>query len=160
MTEIESRLKRLERQNRRLRWVLGLTAAACAGAFAGLPRMDAFAQAQPRTISAERFELRRANGSIAGVFGTTPAGGLNLVLLDAQGRARATIGLDPGGNPGLVLLSPAGKQRMTLADTSQGPAMILFDGAENIRWAASVESNGLPQLEFRNAQGATTWKPQ
>jgi hypothetical protein len=160
-TEIGSltaRIGRIEAQNRRLRWALGVIVALGAVGIVGFSHIDAVSQS--RTLAAERFELRRADGSLAGVFGTSAAGAVNLVLFDKQNRARATIGVSAEGSPAVVLISAGGRQSVTLADSPNGPAALLFDRSENVRWAASVEANGQPGLELRDARGAVTWKAQ
>lgn len=163
MSEIETqslsaRIARIERQNRRLRWVLGVVVAASAAAIIGLPRIDAVSQS--RTVAAERFELRRPDGSLAGVFGVAASSAVTLALLDRQKRVRATIGVNELGNPGVVLISPSGQQRVTLADTPNGPAILLFDSGAKARWTAVVTAGGQPALQFLDAQGAVTWKAQ
>lgn len=155
---LSARMERIERQNRRLRWALGGLVVISAAGGVSLSGFDVVSQG--RTVSAERFELRRANGTLAGVFGTTATGAVSLVLIDGQKRVRATIGVNDQNNPAIVLISPGGQQRVTLADSPSGSAMILFDDAAKARWTATVSANGQPALQLYDAQGAVTWKAQ
>lgn len=84
--DLIARIDRIEQQNRRLRWtVAGLALIGAMGAIA-FPAIDAASQG--RTLEAERFVLRRADGSLAGALSTNQAGAVNLVLFDKQNRAR------------------------------------------------------------------------
>lgn len=156
--ELAARIARTERQNRSLRRCIAGLAVFGTAVAAALPALDAVSQG--RTIEAQRFVLRRADGSTAGAFGTNEAGAVNLVVIDRQNRARATLGVNAEGNPALVLISPSGRQRVTLADSPSGSAILIFDGDGKARLAASVDTQGRPTIEYRDAQGKTVWKQE
>jgi hypothetical protein len=101
LADLETRLGKLERQNRRLRH-LGLLFLLIAGAgflLAQAPRKSPTAAAPPGTpagsydtLAVHRLELRDEAGKLRGLWETTDEGS-SLGLCDAAGKPRAALGV-------------------------------------------------------------------
>jgi hypothetical protein len=105
---IDRRLTALERENRRLKWLIfgGVLAAVGAGLGAQVPATT--------TVQAERFVLVDQQDRTRALLETTaPIVGARtpqLTLFDAAGRTRVRLGLGPRG-PVLEVADEAGKIR-------------------------------------------------
>jgi hypothetical protein len=170
--EVQHRLDRLERQNRRLERAL-LVAMAAVGAlvFLGLTgpqKGDASAQ----TVEAQKIILRDSRGRIRASLGASEAGG-ELVLYDADGDARVQLftesdgsGLkffDHAGKPraglaegskvaGLAFYNPEGKEQAEVAVDVDGPIVALSDKQESRRAVLRLEAEE-PALTLYDADG-------
>lgn len=118
---IEERLSRLERQNKWLRRLLLAALAIAAGGalLAAGSRVHADSPAWQRTVEAEKFVLRGADGKMhaeLSVADNVP----RLALFDAAGKQRATLVVGSEG-PALTLYDTSGMQRAKLAVDSEGP---------------------------------------
>ncbi len=149
--ELEARLARLERENRRLRWavVATLAVAGLVGASQVLPTAPVVAQQEPQTIVAERFLLRDpVTGAIRGSFGIERPSDTTVLQLDG-----------PGENP------PRGGQRslanvtgVTLSAERQGAGITVTkadpDGISSSEAWLGVTPERQGQLILRDARGA------
>jgi len=145
LTAVVARLEKVERQNRRLRGAgIAVLVLAAAGLLMGqaLPRQ--------RTVEAEEFLLRDANGRIRAslsVFDGDPG----LSLIDQAGKLRAGLSL-VDGDPLLNLKDEAGKSRASLSVFDGTPGLEFRDQAGKPRaklWAV----DGWPSLSFRDHAG-------
>ncbi len=116
---LETRVKQLERQNRRFKQ-LGAVAIVLAGVAVA---MGQEAPKKPKTIEAEKF-----------------------VVVDGRGKHRATLGME-GGNPTLVLADLAGKPLMTFRTRNGKSAMYIFDANGTPRVELALAKRG-PVLNF------------
>jgi hypothetical protein len=148
MTEIDLasfrlRLDALERQNRRLRRVLG---AASVAVFA-VVAVGATAPA-PRVIEAEQVLIRDANGRTRAILGLDPAShSAGLAVLGASGARRIGVGVKSDGTAGIALSDERGELRAGLATTPAGKASVsLSDETGSIRAGLGVVEDGTPRL--------------
>ncbi len=149
LADLEARLAKLERQNRRLKR-LGLLFLLIAGAgflLAQAPRKPPSAApgaATPAaaydTLVVHRLELRDKAGKLRGVWsGSDEAPGL--ALYDPAGETRALLSLSVHG-PSFSLWDAAGKPRAELTVTTRGPDLLLSDAAGKTRAALNVTPRG------------------
>jgi hypothetical protein len=137
LADLEARLEKLERQNRRLKRV-GLLFLLIAGAgflLAQVPRKPARAAPVPAaraatydTLVVHRLELRDEAGKLRGVWNTTDED--------------ATFWLN----------DTAGKPRALLVVSAYGPSLQLYDAAEKTRAALNVVAD-VPGLWLADAAG-------
>jgi hypothetical protein len=145
LAEVEIRLAKLERQNRRLKR-LGLLFLLIAGSgffLAQAPRKPPSAAPAPATPAAtydtlvvHRLELRDRAGKLRGLW-SVKDGVPGLVLYDTAGNPRASLAVTADG-PNLSLFDTAGKSRAQLAVTAAGPALRLADTAEKVRVGLAI----------------------
>jgi hypothetical protein len=138
LAELEARLEKLERQNRRLRHV-GLLFLLIAGAGFLLAQASckrpgaapgaAMPAASYDTLVVHRLELRDNAGKLRGFWEATDEGA-DLVLCDAAEKPRAELGV-AADSPVLALFDAAGKLRAWLNVTALGPRLALYDAAGN-----------------------------
>jgi hypothetical protein len=159
VADLETRLAKLERQNRRLKR-LGLLFLLIAGSgfsLAQVPRKALSAVPGPAaptatydTLVVHRLELRDKAGKLHGFWEATDEGPA-LWLYDTAGKPRAGLTVDADG-PDLWLSDAAGKTRAQLAVMADGSGLALYDTAGNTR-AGLTESPGGSTLGFYDAAG-------
>lgn len=143
-TSIEDRLARLERQNQRLRiLMLALIVIAAGGMLLSSVRpVRAQAPAWKRTVEAEGFVLRDANGRVRAVLDMS-AGWPGLVLFDSSGRP--VIGLEgtPVGQE--ISLGTPGGEEAILGVTKGGAGLTFSDRPfhPNVKLEGSADSSSL-----------------
>jgi hypothetical protein len=147
LAELEIRLAKLERQNRRLKR-LGLLFLLIAGSgflLAQAPRKPSAAAAPPATpapsydtLVVHRLELRDKAGMLRGLW-TLDDLGPALELYDAAGKPGARLSVDAIGAD-LRLYSRAGEPRATLSAIGLGSALWLSGTAEFPRAALGDSS--------------------
>ncbi|HXE00191.1 MAG TPA: hypothetical protein VN646_26785 [Candidatus Acidoferrum sp.] len=135
MGNVQQRLARLERSNRRWRRVTLLVA--CAGALLLATFPQAPSLAQPRVVAAQRFVLLSPGGQAQGATLDFTARGPELVLFDPGGRPRLRVGVEEAG-PGLHLLDARGAARASLALFEGEPGFVLYDGGLKVRAVISM----------------------
>jgi hypothetical protein len=159
LAELEARLEKLERQNRRLKR-LGLLFLLIAGSgflLAQVPRKPTRAAPAPATPAAtydtlvvHRLELRDSAGKLQGVWNATDEGA-DLVLCDAAEKPRAALAVLADG-PDLILSDAAGKPRAGLTVGAVGPVLAMFDAAGKLRAGLNVTALG-PGLALYDTAG-------
>lgn len=159
LADLEARLAKLERQNRRLKR-LGLLFLLIAGSgflLAQAPRKPLSAAPVPATPAASydtlvvhRLELRDKAGTLGGLW-TADLIGPRLELYDTAGEMRVWLSVTPGG-PVLDLSDTARKTRARLSVTADGPDLRLYDAAEKRRAGLSVGDAG-PALGLYDTAG-------
>ncbi|HEY7675583.1 MAG TPA: hypothetical protein VIG69_00825 [Candidatus Methylomirabilis sp.] len=143
---LRERLARLERENRRVRRTGAVV-------LAGLAAVVLLGQAAPgnvgRTVEAEQFVLRSADGKVRAVLHTRADGSPHLDFRDAAGNARASLGMlgdvaglsltEAAGNGGVILHTQAdGRPSLTFTDRNGGRRMTLFlthDGSSTLAFS-------------------------
>jgi hypothetical protein len=159
LADLEARLVKLERQDRRLKR-LGLLFLLIAGSgfllaqAARKPARAAPAPATPAvtydTLVVHRLELRDKAGKLRGLW-EVEDDIARLCLYDTTGKGRAVLaGIDDA--PGLALYDAAGKQRAGLTVFGEGPALKLYDAARQRRASLRVDAEG-PALLFSDTAG-------
>jgi hypothetical protein len=159
LAELEARLAKLERQNRRWKH-LGLLLLLIAGSgflLAQAPRKPARAGPAPATPAASydtlvvhRVELRDKAGKLRGVW-TVDDSGSGLALYDTAGKSRVFLGVDAEG-PALAFYDTAGKGRALLSATAEGSILNLSDATGKPRAALAVFADA-PGLLLYDAAG-------
>jgi hypothetical protein len=125
---IEQRLRKLERQNRRLK-LSGIAGLLIVGTFVVMGQ--ASWQGMPAAVKAR-----------------------SLVLVDANGATRARLFMSTiAGGPELDLYDENGKSRVMLAETANGPALVFFDEKQSskviLNWSPFVG----PELDLFGTGG-------
>ena len=168
---LEKRLVKLERQNRRVKWmgilfIVLAVAVVCMG------------QTRPknRLIEGEKFVLKDISGTRRaelvmepggpglvlydadqnriGRFGGTGEGhGAGLSLQGARGESKVTL-ISLADGPHLLMFDARGKFRGEMAATVKGPYLFLYDDTEKVRAALAVEGDA-PKLQVSDKEGYT-----
>ena len=150
---LSERVDRLERQNRRLRWLL-----------LGLPVVALLigAQAQQavwkgKTVVAEEFILNDPNGKMRATL-MLQKDAPHLFLLDSDGRVRVNLAADSEGNgPALFLVNKEKVVATLRSYKDQGPLFGLFaDDEKPILTAGRAPQNGVGYVDFFDGKG--NWK--
>jgi hypothetical protein len=142
--DLAQRVEKLEKANRRLKLagVLALTLVGC---------LLLLGVASPkRTVSAQEFILRDANGKVQAVLGMRENDPM-LGFSDANGKVRLMLTLSEG-MPGLGFLDANGKARALLGVSAVGPKLVFRDANGQTRAALGMSAEG-PKLVFRDANG-------
>jgi len=170
LAAVVARLEQVERDNRRLRRVgVMLVLIVASGLLMG--------QAVPprRTVEAERFLVRNAQGKIRAELGIFEKGVTRLRLLDTDGNARAILAVtdeglpalafvdrgqarllvaaDQDGTAGITLYDQAGKMWVALTTLSQRAGLLVFDQAEKRRVLLGAYRDGSPEAELTDQTG-------
>lgn len=174
---VNERLARIERENRRMKMVGALMLALIAGVFL-------LAQTTPptvqETVMAKSFTLVDGSGNIRAALAVKDDGSAGLRYYDLEGKPRAffDIGADGSpylgffkdgkpratfstladGTPGLWVYDKDGEGRAFLCTNEDGsPGLSLFDKDGKVRGAFGVLADGTPTLAFFDKDGKTTW---
>ncbi|MGH9737532.1 MAG: hypothetical protein ACRD4X_02985 [Candidatus Acidiferrales bacterium] len=118
---IEDRLSQLERQNKRLRWLIVAALAVACGSIV-LPGVSSLRAEQPlerQTVKAAKFMLLGPGGQTRATLGFSGAVP-QLVFYDGSGKKRASLAIDASG-PQFTLYDAGGMQRAKLAEDTEGP---------------------------------------
>lgn len=159
--ELIKRVARLERQqytldraNRHLR----LTTAVLM-LFIGAGFLMGQASTSPsRSMEAQQFVLRGADGTVRGVMGISDDGSVGINLNDVKGQSRITLDVAANGSPGLDFYDQSGKLRATLALASEGtPGLGLYDPSGRLRTSLDVPAHETPGLAFYHRDGRPAW---
>jgi len=149
------RLSRLEKQNRRLKWMGVIALAAVSAIF-----LTGQAAPAPRTVEAEKFVLKDSQGNVRGWMSTIGKGSeLTLGNVNAQPMMRLVVSTDSSdlhlfggpksglnlsidsGNPDISLVAPQGNGQARIAFGEHGPSFTLQDaeGFSTIVGVATTE---------------------
>ena len=121
MTDFESRIVRLERENRLFKLIGGAALCVTAvllltGQSSSRPKILSADTVKARVVEAEGFFVKGGDGKTNGEFALTSSG-LNLGLFDEHGIERAGLAVDPGtGRPSIGLYSKGGRARVVIED--------------------------------------------
>ena len=157
-TAVVGRLEKLEKQNRRLKQV-GAVALVLAVALLLMGQVwqtqavNAQAPAT-RTVEANEFVLKDANGKVRGRWSMTALGPA-FALLDGKGRRRAELYV-LADVPRLTLFDGNEKRRAVLGLVADSPRLALFDGNGNLQAELDRTSLELSDEEgFKTTIGST-----
>ncbi len=176
LAELQQRLDRLERGNRR--WKRVAAFALPASLFTVLIGL-----ALPiRAVEPGRVTVMDSSGRLRAAVGVLPDGSPFLGLYDEHGVSRLNLGLVDGA-PHLIFADPSGKSKIALAASDDGSlllgfrgagekllragiaarpdgssALILYDSGGRARLGLTVEADGTPGLRVMASNGNVIWK--
>ena len=120
---INARFEAIERENRRLKWLLGCVALGTMVVAA--ERTSLIRQGGP--IEADRFAIRDKSGTVRASLGLAYDGAPELLLFDAKGRE--SVGLrSTNHNAAQLSFQERGKQRVSLWASGEGSAALELSG--------------------------------
>ncbi len=146
--DLECRITRIERENRRLR-LLGLVLLATA--LSACVALNATPGTQ--TLTAERLLIVDANGETVIELGAVE-GGYGLQLRDGDGRVRVSLH-DNAEETGLFVRDQAGDSRVGMAHFAHGGSGFALHG-EGLRGAAVLYYKKKGALSFYSEDGEVT----
>lgn len=129
LTALVGRIERLERGNRRYRWMLGV--AIVLGLIIGpVVAVNAGDEGTTRfdTVSVKRLAVMDGNNRVRALMGTKDDGKSYLSLFDVNNKVRASLAVTKTNNPMLSLYDENQKVRATMTYMEgKGSHVILFD---------------------------------
>ena len=128
--DLEQRLARLERGNRRMKRI-GTLVLLAAGVvlLSGQAKGKALPDLEVRSLT-----LKDTDGKARARMDAIADGTVGLVLLDKDGKARAELTVDTDGAPGLALFDKTGTMRTWLSMEADGlPSLFFYDKDEEVR---------------------------
>jgi hypothetical protein len=136
LCKIQSRLEKLERENRRVKRI-GALAALIGGSLLLMGQAKT-----SRTVEAESFVLKDPQGGLRATLDMWH-GSPMFRLYDTSGVARAWLWLAGNGEPGLTFYDAAGNPMVTLAATKDGASLWLNQGApKTLTMMDSIKQKG------------------
>lgn len=147
-SDLEARLDRLERQNRRLRLaVLSVVILAGATLLMGQARKGS------RTLEAEAFVLRDLHGKVRGSFKLEPGGRVALDLLASNGKPRARLALVHGDYPRFELFDKHDRRRAALTSyPSDFHGLSLYGKGNKPRMSIYLDAHDVPRLSMMDSK--------
>jgi hypothetical protein len=146
-TDIEIRVRRLERANRIL--ILVVLAAAFVLVTGATSQGD-----DDDTIRSQRFELVDVDGSVRAVFRTDADGSTGIFIRDPEGSLRLSLTHDPDQSA-LFIYDDEGTVRIGVAQFSHGGGGVALHGARS-KGAAVLYHKETGSLSFYDKDGNTT----
>ena len=115
-------------QSRWPRYALMLSIFFWMGHFAGAVQKEQ-QLLKARAIIAEKYELRKADGTLAATLATSAKQQAALSFFDPKGTKRLSVGINNDGSPEILLMGTNGRLRlgMTLDFGKDGPEIVLCD---------------------------------
>lgn len=149
-SELAERLKKIERDNRRLK-AFGLVTLILAVALGGISYA---VQPVSENITAHGFEVVDSSGKRRIVMRVLPSGEPGIWLSDAQGNTRVEIGPLPWGQPGIWLTDAQGKSRVEIGAVPWGePSISLSDAQGKSRVDIITSEPRGPSIRLIDRQG-------
>ncbi len=151
------RVERLERENRNLKSGLLFGLVVVLGIF-----LIGGTGAGKKTVEAETYVVKDAQGKVQARFGVTVDGGPALTFFDRKGNPRlfmGSLGLGNHYDLGLALYDDKGKPRLTfgiLEGQFSGLAVSGQDGLEQV--TMRVGWKGTPSVIVSDKRGKEVWK--
>ncbi len=133
--DLEQRLVRLERANRRMKRIGALVlmvaaAVVLSGAADGKDLPD---------LEVGSLTLKDKDGKTRALLGASADGAVGLLLTDKDGKTRAYLVVEANGSPVLALTDKDGKRRASLYVGVDGsPALVLYDKGRRTLFAATL----------------------
>ncbi len=150
MTEAElaERIKRLERDNRRIKR-LALAAFILVSALIFL-----YAERPvPQTLTARELDIRDSHGNLR-IMLDTKSNEPGITFYDAQGNPREVMYVGADGSPDIAFYDVQGKPRAMIRTDAEGsPDIAFFDSQGKPRAGMGVDANGSPEITLSDAQG-------
>jgi hypothetical protein len=149
---VDARLAKLERGNRRLKWLLGILIAV--SLFARMPILSG------NIVEAKRFVVKDDAGRTRAEFGMMDKNRIGIGLIGTDRKARLLIHLDVNQNPSICLTDANETPRFAIALDGEATFLSLLDGKEKIRVGMSVRPSGRGLIRILDAQGNATWEAE
>jgi len=180
IAELERHIENQNRQNRRMKWVVGVLGIALVvgiGWRSGMLSPNPAQGQNQRVVEAEEFRLVDESGELRAMLKLVE-GKPVLDFYDEKGVLRAVLGMVVEGLPGLGLYDENGKIRVGLGVGEAGPSIGIYDENEHTRNALYMQKDGQhlvlvdengavraflsvtqdgPSLGLRDATGKTLW---
>jgi len=157
---VEGRLKRLEKQSRRLKGGL------CAVALTGLSLLamgQGFPSVRFDTVLARKIQVIGDNGKVAVAIASSPALGGLIFVFNPDGGYLAAVGATDRGRGTVTTYSPQGRPLVEIGATPDGDGSILnrsSGGKELIRVTASADTgDGVVAAYDRAGNLRAMWPP-
>ena len=146
---LETRLARIETQNRR--WKNAFAAAALGG-LACFAFGAAGGRSRARLVEATEFRLVDEKGTVRASL-SVGRGGVAIAVNNGAGRTRASLAVGDDGAPHLDLIDRTDTVRGSIRLAADGsPEVALTDAAKHVRGRFRLDPDGSPRLEL--ADGA------
>jgi hypothetical protein len=140
---LAERVAQLEKQNRLFKR-MGLLLAVLLG---GVTLVAAQERGNLRTVEAERFLLKDANGRVRADLGIDKdKNSARLLLSDENEKVRLNVSVFPEG-PGIAMFDENGAIRYTVSQSVRGPSMVFNDENQKPRAMMRISKEG-PVLTF------------
>jgi hypothetical protein len=99
-----------------------------------------------KTVIAEKYELRGADGKTSAVLSREGTGQARLEFLDEKGGLRLAVGMWPGGTPGITMFDDKTNQRLSIGMNLKEKAtyLYLFDAQKNVAMSLTMHEEGGP----------------
>jgi hypothetical protein len=150
--DLESRLVKLERQNRRLMGLVGLLfmMMVVVIVWRSLPG--------EKKVVARSFEVHDAHGQTRAELGLAPDGGPWVRLNNPAGKARAMMYMPPREGPTVRLTDESGRNRATWSLGADGtPHLVMLGDDGRSRVVIEITPDNRAILVTRDAQLETLW---
>ncbi len=146
--ELEARVERLERENRRIRRGAFIALVVIAGLiFMGQTSEPGISN----VLRTRRLVIEDESGTMRLGLGVT-SGGSGLLMFDETGKRRLSL-LLVNGTPQMMMCDKGGTSRALLSADSAGPGLILCDEAGEARGAFVLPKSTGPGLALRDQKG-------
>ena len=145
---LSDRVNRLERENRRLKWVGAVILIAAAG----LSIWSARRETKNRSIEGERIILHDKKGKMLALLEGDKDGLPNLAFYGKEGRAQIKIGIDQVGGPNIDLQGVDEKGGVGMSVTTGGASSLVITepGGEYITLVAAGKPDHSAALDIGN----------
>lgn len=142
---VAERIERLERQNRRLTWLLvGLfplmALLGVMGFTSAEEQLQGMKNLQVRQLETERLVIRDANGFLRGWLGIAEDG-TRLVFYDTNGRQRAGFGMTQRNEPAMAIFDMNQQPRIVMGIADGWPGLVIRDDSGLKRIALQTQSD-------------------
>ncbi len=151
---LERRLKRVERENRRVKQAAALLLIGVAAVF-----LMGQALAKRRTVEADAFMVRDRFGQVRAMLTALADGTVGLSFYDTRGVPRAWLRVLADGTPGMVLSDRTGHARTMVSVQEDGlTGLLLYDQSGNPRAWLNVLADGTGGLAlFDETRESRAW---
>ena len=150
---LTQRLELLERENRRMKRLGSL-------ALAGLSLVALIGATSTggRTVDAQHFVVKNAEGKVVAELGLRPDGMPKLELIGTGGKSRVVLSPLPEGAAALAISSSDGKSLAVSTIGNGAMGLTLFDKNSHPRVELSVQPDGTPRLALLDKDQRVTWQ--
>ncbi len=135
--DLEQRLARLERANRRMKRIGALVLVVAAAVV-----LSGAAMRKYRHLEVGSLTLKDKAGKVRATLAAEADGAVALALYGRDGKPRARLSALPDGSPGLLLYDKAGETRAVLSVFENSAALLLFDKDGKPRATLGVDADG------------------
>ena len=159
---LTARIARLERANRRKRWVTGALLVGLAGSLALSaaaifdPSLVAGVAGTREEVRSRGFVLQDGQGNERGSWRIVEDGSVRLSISDAEGQPRMNLTVREDGAPGISFADDTDSRRVVLGLLPDQTGTLVFADGEGVpRAVLGVSGQGSASLLFADAQGSS-----